>query len=91
MDSYKAFFVDAGKYLYLLKEKNIEEYKNVVINFELVIPDDLKRNKEKYIVNLETASAEHIECKNCGAIINRNDPVFVKYHSCSKCAYKFEG
>lgn len=44
MDSYKAYFVDAGKYLYLLKEKDREGYLAALTNFALVIPDDLLEN-----------------------------------------------
>ena len=90
MDSYKAYFVDAGKYLHLLKEKDKEGYLAALSNFVLIIPEDLVQNKEKYIVDLEKASADHIECPNCGGIVNKANPVYKKFNCCNHCSFEFE-
>lgn len=90
MDSYKAYFVDSGKYLYLLKEKDIDEYLNVLSNFNLIIPDDLIKNTKKYIIDLEKASVDHIECPNCSAIVSKGNPVYKKYNCCNFCSFEFE-
>lgn len=90
MDSYKAYFIDAGKYLYLLKEKDREGYLAALTNFKLAIPDDLLENLGKFTVDLEKASADHIECPNCGAIVSRGNPVYKKYNCCNYCSFEFE-
>lgn len=90
MDSYKAYFVDAGKYLHLLKETDMSGYLVALSNFALVIPEDLVENMDKYIVDLEKASIDHIECPNCGAIVSRGNPVYKKYNCCYCCSFEFE-
>ncbi len=90
MDSYKAYFVDAGKYLYLLKEKDMNSYLAALSNFRLAIPDDLVENTGKYIVDLEKASVDYIECPNCGGIVSKGNPVYMKFNCCNICGFEFE-
>lgn len=89
MDKYKAYYVDAGKYLYLLKEVDIEGYLATLSNFSLVIPNDIMDNKDKYIVDLEKASVDYLECPNCGAIVGKGNPVYKKYNCCNVCSFEF--
>lgn len=90
MDSYKAYFIDAGKYLYLLKEIDMEGYLAALSNFVLIIPEDLLNNLEKYIVDLENASVDHVECPSCSAIVSRENPVYKKFNCCTSCGFEFE-
>ena len=90
MDSYKAYFVDAGKYLHLLKETDLNGYWTALSNFKLVIPEDLNENMEKYIMNLENASVDHIECPNCSAIVNKGHSIYKKHNCCYSCGFEFE-
>ena len=78
------------QYLYLLKEIDTESYLNVLSNFALIIPGDLANNLEKYIVDLENASVDHIECPSCSATVSRGNPVYKKYNCCTYCGFEFE-
>ena len=89
MDKYKAYFVDAGKYLHLLKELDIEAYLSILSNFSLGIPNDVTKNKDKYVVDLEKASVDYLECPNCGAIVSKGNPVYKKYNCCNVCSFEF--
>lgn len=90
MDRYKAYFVDAGKYLYFIKEVDKEAYLSALSDFSLVIPGDLTLNPEKYIIDLEKVSADYIECPNCGAAINIGNPVYKRHNCCNICGFDFQ-
>lgn len=91
MDQYKAYFVDTGKFLSVLKEKNLEHYRKRISDFELTIPTNLASNYNEYIIDLDNIPNNFIECPNCSATFNINHPVYVKFHCCVTCGLEFEG
>lgn len=88
MDSYKAYYIDTGKYFSVLKEKDINGYRQTINDFILRIPNDLRDNYEKYIINLDNIPNNYIECHNCGATFNKCHPVYQKYGCCTTCGFK---
>ena len=90
MDSYKAYFIDSGKYLHTLKEYNKTEYESRLETFILSMPKDIKENYHKYIIDLDKVKTDYLECPNCSSIINKEHPVFQKYNCCYTCGFQIE-
>lgn len=89
MDKYKAYYIDTGKFLSILKEKNLEKYKEIINDFELCIPKDIVSEYNNYVINLDTAPNNFVECPNCGAAFSKNHPVYLRYKCCITCSFEF--
>lgn len=89
MDSYKAYFIDAGKYFYYLKEIDFESYASTLTNFALAIPKDVAENIDFYTLDLGKISVDYLECPSCSATISKTNPVYKKFNCCSICGFEF--
>lgn len=88
MDSYKAYFIDAGKYLYHLKEMDFDSYVSILTDFTLAIPKDIIENIDSYILDLSKIEVDYIECPSCSAIIGKTNPVYVNFNGCYVCGFR---
>lgn len=89
MDTYKAYFIDSGKYLTLIKEKSPNSYDKVLSGFKLSLPGNLNDNYAKYIVDLNNVPNNFIECPSCAEEFNNNHPVYLKHNCCVTCGFDF--
>lgn len=86
MDSYKGFYVDSGKYLYMLSQSNSErDY-----NFSYILPDKVKKNYQQFVLDVDKIESEFIECPNCSQRISKKHPFFIKTKLCPVCAFKID-
>lgn len=88
MDTYDAFFVDAGKYLHILKEFNKSEFENRLDGFLLDLPKDIKDNYYDYVIDLDNVKTDGMECPNCGTNISKENPVYRMHNCCHVCGFQ---
>ncbi len=88
-DTYKAFFVDSGKYLCTIKDFYQNELNDIVVNYKLFIPNDLKENFVNYILDLDNVESNYVECPSCGNRVSRDHPVYRATARCNNCAFCF--
>lgn len=85
MDRYKAFYLDLGMFLFVVKEKNIDRYSELLEKFELKLPEDLKSCYHKYILNLTETENVVVDCPYCGQQFQKTQPVYAKFKVCPHC------
>lgn len=88
-DKYKAFFIDSGKYLCIIKDFYESELYDIVINYNLIIPNDIKMNYLNYVLDLDNVTSNFIECPSCGNRVNKEHPIYKETNRCNECAYAF--
>lgn len=90
MDNYKAYFVDSGKYFATIQENDNKNFKKFLEEFSLSLPEDLKSDYKKYIINLDKIQNNFIECPDCGAAFSVDHPVYKKHHCCVVCSFNLK-
>lgn len=89
MDDYKGFYVDSGKYLHTLNYYSESKSDNVY-EFSYLLPNSLKDDYKRYVINLDNIESEFIECANCGFRFSKNHAVYAKVKICPNCAFAFK-
>ena len=87
MNYFKAFFIDAGKYLFSLKSEGDESYANALSLFKLMIPKDVSENYQKYVIDFDSVTNLYKECPNCGQTFSEKHPIYLETGRCFTCAF----
>jgi len=85
-NEYKAFLIEGGFYLSVIKSVNKDKYQSIQRKFQHKLPENLDENYTQFIIDLDKLESEYIECKLCSKRIPLRHPVYVKYKICPECA-----
>lgn len=88
MNSYKAYYLDLGMYFLIIREGDFEKYMEIIQDFQLLIPDDLNENYQKYKLDLSSVSSDLVICPSCKNIFPKSHAVYSQYKICPECATK---
>lgn len=90
MDRYKGFYIDSGKFLHTIGYIESGDDEGVPYNFSYVLPSTVLTDYDRFVLNLNAVESEFLECPNCSARVNKNNPVYLKASLCPTCAFEFE-